>query len=328
MSSVDINCLSYYYFNNEKWFENKSTVISIVERENMLQFFNTREIASVIWIIVFLLLCLVSKKLRNFPRAMIEYHLRPKMVFPALIFLAIIAILVFLLSFSALWKWKFIKDIFLWFFFIGLAMCRSTLNFDIKHHYFKTMFFDSIKFTVIIEFLVSSFAFSLIAEIIIFPFIFLIMLMNTYSKNDPQQTSKNNIFCVLQSITGLLILCFTLKVAISEYKSLNGTDMLISFLLPIVFTILFIPITYVLTLNIEYKKLFSRMKSKESDNKEFKRWQQRLIFQTCGFSLLKVSIFKMFFASKTFRTMTKEEFTHLLNEFRSDYKERVSKRHL
>jgi len=294
----------------------------------MLQIFSTREIASCFWIIIFILYCAISKKVRSSFFALIQFALKPKLFFPALIFLVYAMIIVFVLSFFPLWKWKFVKDISLWFIFVGLAMCYNAMNFDTKSHYFRRILFDNIKLMVFVEFLVSSFTFSLIAELIILPITTFIMLMNAFSTNKPQYALVNKAFFVLQAITGLLILSFSLKVAVAEYKTLNGVDMLISFILPIFFTLLFIPVAFLFALYAKYELLFIRMGFREPDDKDLKVWHRKLAFQTCGLSLSKIASFDRYFAIKMFKTMTKEEFSNLVNEFRSNYKERSSERHL
>jgi chromate transport protein ChrA len=175
---------------------------------------------------------------------------------------------------------------------------------------------------------VSSFTFNLVAEIIIIPVTTFVMLINAFSTDKPQYVQVKKAFYALQVIIGMLILSFSLKIAVEQYKTLNGVDMLISFILPIILTFLFIPIAFLFAIYAKYELLFIHMRFQEIDNKELMLWHRKLAFQTCRLSLRKIASFDRVCAIKMFKAMTKEEFTTLVNEFRSSYKERIYNRHL
>lgn len=60
------------------------------------------------------------------------------------------AAFVILLTFIPIWKWVYIKDISIWVLFAGVPACYKAIGKNINEHYFHDMFFDNIKFIVLV----------------------------------------------------------------------------------------------------------------------------------------------------------------------------------
>ena len=72
------------------------------------------------------------------------------------------------------------------------------------------------------------------------------------------------------AIAGFWIFYETIKIGINEYKQLNIINTLVSFMIPIVYLILIIPLEYILELYSKYEVLFLRMTFKEEKDKRIR----------------------------------------------------------
>lgn len=76
---------------------------------------------------------------------------------------------------------------------------------------------------------------------------------------------------MILTIIGFCILYGTIKVGVEEYRELNILDTFVSFMIPIVYLFLIIPLEYALEPYLKYYILFIKIHFKESDNKEIQK---------------------------------------------------------
>lgn len=291
----------------------------------MLSIFSTRELASLLWILIVLVCCIIFRKVRIFILAILKFNFRRNMFLPSAILLVYCAAITILLSFLPFWNWKFAKDVSIWFIFIGLSMCKNALTLENTPQYFKTLLLDNFKLMVVVEFFINTFSFSFAAEVVLLPILTFVLFMNSSSKSNPLSGSSKATF-ILQFIIGLLILGYSLNVAIVSFRSLNGVEMLISFFLPIAFTVLSTPIAYIISLFDKYKLLFVRMGFRSPADEELRIWHQKVALQSCGLSLKRISSFYNLIVKQMDKAMTKDEFNNLVHEFNLNYNRQSEKR--
>lgn len=91
---------------------------------------------------------------------------------------------------------------------------------------------------------------------------------------------------------------------------------LVSFMIPIVYLILIIPLEYALEVYSKYEELFIRMTFKEKDNKRIILNHRIAIFRVCNFSVRKILLFQREFMTKMYVGMKEDEFDELIEAFR------------
>ena len=121
---------------------------------------------------------------------------------------------------------------------------------------------------------------------------------------------------------GFWILYETIKIGVNEYKELNALNTLVSFMIPIVYLILIIPLEYALELYSKYELLFVRMAFKEEKNKKVKRRRRISIIRACKLSVHRVLLFQREYYGKMYVTMKDKEFEQLMKDFRNTCKKR------
>jgi len=117
--------------------------------------------------------------------------------------------------------------------------------------------------TIILEFIVGFYNFSLIWELILIPivtFISLLSLVAEMKKDDPNTKVVANVLKGILTIIGFGILVYGIYQLITQYTDFLTLSNLKSFLLPPIFTLLFLPLIYFTVLYIKYERAFMNLK--------------------------------------------------------------------
>lgn len=94
--------------------------------------------------------------------------------------------------------------------------------------------------------------------------------MNVIAEREEEYEKVHKLLDMVLAVAGFWILYETIKIGIHEYKELDALNTFISFMIPIVYLILIIPLEYILELYSKYEVLFVRMSFKEAKDKKFK----------------------------------------------------------
>ena len=176
---------------------------------------------------------------------------------------------------------------------------------------------DNLKLTMMLEFLMSTFTFSIWIELVIIPIITFTTLMNVIAATKDEYENVHKFLDFILAVAGFWILYETIKIGIDEYKELSIKNTLVSFLIPIVYLILIIPLEYVLELYAKYETLFIRMTFKEENDKKIRNSRRLIIFRVCKFSIRRVLLFQKRYLRKLYIGMKDDEFQKLMIDFTS-----------
>ncbi len=153
---------------------------------------------------------------------------------------------------------------------------------------FRKIIIDNIKIVIIIEFLVNTYTFSLVGELVFIPFMTLIVMLDVVAKTDKKYLAVAKLMSRLQIIIGLVILIYATSNAISDYKNFGSMDTMKNFLLAPLLTISFLPLIYFILLFAAYESLFIRLNLGYEKGKKLKNYARRKIIKQCLFSLKKI----------------------------------------
>lgn len=259
--------------------------------------FNNREIALLFWIAVFAFGVLLSK---------IRKSLVP--IFKILIskmFLIIFSLIgaylygiILILQYIELWQTSNLKDVLFWLFSVGLILVFN-INDAKSNAYFKGIFISAFKWTIILEFIVNLYSFSLFAEIIILPILISLAMMQAFAETDEKHIMVSKFLQNIIAASGLLIFSFSLYKTIINYDAVLTFQNLVVFLLSSTITVLFIPFVYLLALYSTYESYFIHLDSmtvKKDKVKEVKK----LILRIANINLDKLSRIKKNFEKRVF----------------------------
>lgn len=112
----------------------------------------------------------------------------------------------------------------------------------------------------------------------------------------------------------------TIQVCVKEYRELNISDTFISFMIPIVYLLLIVPLEYALELYSKYEMLFIRMNFKEPKDKKIQKSHRWRVVRICKLSVYRVLLFQRKFLCKMYWRMPEDGFLDLLEEFKRECK--------
>lgn len=285
---------------------------------------STREWATLIWGCIFMLYVLCHREIRKSLWNVIVIFFDKKLRILWEIILLYVLTITMVFCYLPIWENIYIKDIIIWFLFSGLIYCMNAVSSEADETYIKKILKENLKFTMILEFFMSTFTFNIWIELAIIPVITIITVMNVIAERKEEYKSVHKLLDSILAIAGFWIFYETIKIGINEYKQLNIINTLVSFMIPIVYLILIIPLEYLLELYSKYEVLFLRMTFKEEKDKRIRLHHRTAIFRECNFSVRKILLFQREYMIQMYALMKEDEFNQLMQKFRSACKRMTS----
>lgn len=278
---------------------------------------STREWATLIWGCIFMLYVLCHSEIRKSLWNVIVIFFDKKLRILWEIILLYVLTITIVFCYLPIWENIYIKDIIIWFLFSGLIYCMNAVSSEADETYIKKILKDNLKFTMILEFFMSTFTFNIWIELAIIPVITIITVMNVIAERKEEYKSVHKLLDSVLAIAGFWIFYETIKIGINEYKQLNIINTLVSFMIPIAYLILIIPLEYALELYSKYELLFLRMTFKEEKDKKTKIRHRVAIICSCRISVRRVLLFQREYMGMMYVKMKDNEFEKLIREFRN-----------
>ena len=278
---------------------------------------STREWATLIWACIFTLYILCYRKIRKSLWNVIVIFFDKKLRILWKIILLYVLTITIVFCYLPIWENIYIKDIIIWSLFSGLIYCMNAVSSEADETYIKKILKDNLKFTMILEIFMSTFTFNIWIELAIIPVITIITVMNVIAERKEEYKSVHKLLDSVLAIAGFWIFYETIKIGINEYKQLNIINTLVSFMIPIAYLTLIIPLEYALELYSKYELLFLRMTFKEEKDKKTKIRHRVAIICSCRISVRRVLLFQREYMGMMYVKMKDNEFEKLIREFRN-----------
>ena len=206
--------------------------------DKILDSLSTRELAIAIWLIIALIACFLSKNIRQSIIGIFRALFTWKILASLFAFFAHTTFYVFILYKISMWDITMLKDTVIWTLGFGFVALVNTNKIN-DSKYFKNVFFDAIKWTIAIEFIVNFFTFSLTKELILVPIIVLAAMMQAVASFDPKHKQVENLMKNFLLLFSAFVFLFSLYKTIQQHNALFSFDNLKSFLIPVYLTITF-----------------------------------------------------------------------------------------
>jgi len=257
--------------------------------KTIFDIFNNREIATAIWIciisILFSFKSEIRKSLLNFLKIFFNWKIQLFM-FSLIIYSSIIIALLYLIKF---WTFDLLKDSIMWLCFTGIVLGFDTATKSKDKDVFKKIIFDNIKVLIILEFIINSYTFSLIGEIIFLPTITFIAMIGVVSKFNKKYSPIKKLTSYIQISIGIVILTSSIIKVFSDFKNFGNLNTLRSFLLPPFLSVSILPFLYLMFIISNYEQLFLRLNFYKTKNKKLINYAKKKIFCNCLLSLKKTN---------------------------------------
>ena len=272
---------------------------------------STREWATLIWGCIFMLYVLCHREIRKSLWNVIVIFSDKKLRILWEIILLYVLTITMVFCYLPIWENIYIKDIIIWFLFSGLIYCMNAVSSEADETYIKKILKDNLKFTMILEFLMSTFTFNIWIELAIIPVITIITVMNVIAERKEEYKNVHKLLDSVLAIAGFWIFYETIKIGINEYRQLNIINTLVSFIIPIVYLILIIPLEYALELYSKYELLFLRMTFKEEKDKKTKIRHRVAVICSCRISVRRVLLFQREYMGRMYVKMKDNKYKRM-----------------
>ena len=282
-----------------------------------MDIFSTRELATAFWVggilIAVGMAIVTNKKIRQGFIGVLKCFFNRKLRKLWEIYFLYIGIITLMFSRSPIWKNIYLKDIILWTLFSGLTICMNAVAGEADEKYISKVLKDNIRFTVVTEFLLSTFTFSFWVELIIIPITTVIVLFDTVAEHKSDAIAVHKLLQDVMAFAGLCVILQTVRVGILEYRELNVTNTLVSFFIPIVYLLLVTPLEYAFELYSKYEMLFIQMHFKEPSDKMVRRKRHLKVIKVCGLSVKRIMLFQKQCIPRMYISMPDVEFDLLIS---------------
>jgi len=246
--------------------------------------FNTREIASAIWLAVFAIWALSKPDIRKSVWAVVKAFFHVKILVPILLIALYTAGAASLLNAFGLWDMALLKDTILWFFMSALSIMMRLLTSRRPKHALREVVADSLKVIILFEFLVNTYTFPLIGELLLLPVLALLAMVSTYAEAKGEK-QVSSLIGGAQAFIGLVILAVAGIRALNDLHILSNPDTLRSFLLAPELSLLSLPLLYTMALVSVYEQVFLRIDLGREKDAELKRYARCQVIRYAGLSL-------------------------------------------
>lgn len=288
---------------------------------DFINIFNDREKAIIIWLVVFFIWFLSKKDRRDSIKPIVISLLKQlfwgKVAVALLIMSLYISLLVFVAYLFHVWDFSLLKDTILWFIGGAFIMFLHSNKVTSEEHYFKGVLLESVKFTVVIEFVTNLYTLNLIGELILVPIATLLVAMLAFIEKKEQYAQVKKLLNGLYVIIGLGILIFAFSHVVGGFKDFATLQNLKSFLLTPVLTIAFLPFIYFLALYSTYTLLFLRINLWLKNDKALVKFTKRQIWRSSRLNLKKLKKVSEKMSGKLTTIKSKADVTVLIQQVRS-----------
>ena len=231
----------------------------------MIDFFkllSNREISILIWTVLLFGGLIISSKenfsqFLNLIKILFSKYFIPFYIVFGLYFTFIISAL----NKISIWEFSLYKDFAYWFLTTGIVLFFRVNSLETYRDFTKVIL-TAISATIILEFIIDFYNFSLVYELILIPFVTFISLLSLVAetkKDDRNIKLVAKFLKNLLSIIGFGILTYGIYKLIVSYNDFFTFSNLKSFILPPIFTLIFLPLIYFTVLYIKYERVFMNL---------------------------------------------------------------------
>lgn len=285
----------------------------------MDNFWSTREQALGIWMLIFFGRMMLSSKMRKSIYRVVQVAFVKKLIVACSVMVIYSILFIYIFTQLSIWKWVYMKEITIWIMLVGIPLAFGAVSMKDSSEYFKSSILSNVKLITLMQFLVSLYSFNIFAELIILPLTTMLFLLETYTANRAEHRQLNKGLNVVLAIIGFLILGLSLHSAIVAYYAVRGgnieyLDTLIKYCMPIVLSLLYLPISYGFAVYAQYELLFIQMDFRQPDDKKIRRRRHWMVIKKCKLSHKALIHFKEECVRQMYVKMTEEEFQKAISD--------------
>jgi len=258
---------------------------ALLETGNTWLAFSTREMATVCWFVLFSAWALSHPIVRNALRDVLRSVCTAWIIWPISLMLLYVMGTVWFLSVIGVWKVDLLKDTVMWFLFGGVGMMLRIGAEPGIENVFRNTVKDSLRIVIILEFLINTYVFPLLFEMLLIPAVTIISIAGIVASKKDRQSVSAKFFRRLEIGIGLVVVLSAVTRAIGGGRDLSSFQTLRSVALIPLLSIMMFPFMYVMVVVYCYEQLFRRLQLGRPKSSDLIRYTRHRIFRHAGLRL-------------------------------------------
>ncbi|WP_146126291.1 hypothetical protein [Burkholderia multivorans] len=223
----------------------------------ILQSLDSRELASAIWLGIFIVWCLTKPGVREgFGSVLSAATARPIVIAFFLAIAHLVAVTAILCHFD-LWTLKQFKITALWLVVAGIPALADTPEISRNPSLLKTAVAKNFKWSLLLDFFIKL---PLLGELIYVPFTALLGGLLAVAQSDDTYAPAHKFLNGVLIVMGLGFLVFESYKVLTSFDTIANLDTLRDFVLPVIYNIAFIPLLWIMSIYIAYESVFVRLR--------------------------------------------------------------------
>jgi len=247
--------------------------------------FNTREIASAFWLLIFAIWALCKPEIQKAIGHVAQSFFHLKILVPILLMAANVWAITAGLKAIGIWQADLLKDTILWFCFGAIAMLARFVTADRPGNTFRETMADTLKVVILVEFLVNTYTFSLPVELGLVPLLSFVAILGATADTKEEFKAVSKVLKVASAILGMTILAAAGNRAWADWQNLESLDTLRSVALAPILSVSLLPFLYLLVLYVKYEIIFVRLNFGPPMSHGLKRYAHMRILMHVGLHL-------------------------------------------
>jgi len=216
-----------------------------------------REIASAIWLAVFVASVLINKSTRNSAGAVIRALFQPALMIPLGIAALYATGEIFLLNYIGWWSLANLKTTILWlvtFAFVTMFEVATAKN---RKAGLGKITAEILSVAMLVTFITELYSFPLIVELIALPIVTTVFLMAEMAKHKPEHAPVAKLMGCLSSLIGLSYIGFSLWKSVELWRDTFTWANWLELIIPIILSVAFLPFLYAWRTYVAYSEMFT-----------------------------------------------------------------------
>lgn len=255
----------------------------------------SRELAMVVWLVIFVALALTVKGVRSAVRPMLATLFSPKL-------LALFAIIISYNIAVVWWLWRvgywdatMLYDTVVFIAVGGIGSVSRAASQGVTYDgrfFFKTILVN-LEVMVVFAFLSDFFPFSFWVEfLLVIPLVTLLVMLVVVAEYQKGAEQVHRFLSGVQSFIGFLLIGYVVWQVVKNYGQLIHVQVLFSLGLPFVMSVFFVPVLFFACALFAYEDAFLVVSFKSGDDKRLARWKKRRLFLRFGLNLKALQVFR------------------------------------
>ena len=248
----------------------------------MLNFINNldnRETAIAVWLCIAIIWMIFKKEVRTSLLYVLKAFFLKQIIISILLMVLYIFIMVLFLSWVGIWNESQFKTTLIWSITVGLILLFRVNKISEDKTFFANAIRENFKLTILIDFIINLHVLSFWIEFILLPIIVLIGGILAIAETDEKYLIVKKLMNNISAFIGLSLLAYASWQVYIHFNQVTTFETLRSFILPILFSILYLPFIYLAIVYIAYENVFVRLQFVIKDRSLHKYVKYQLLYQ-------------------------------------------------